>query len=157
MFASQAMEAIFGDQGLDLGQFGNLMDQGFGVLTSQSVTTTATGVRFAMNRLVNSFRWNKSPVGFAMPRLSSAFSLARRGRRLSLHPHRIRRGRFGRVGGVANARLQFGNPLLHSKKHRSDGSLGVRRDLVPKLIRNRQRAVHGAHGAPSSKSVNPRV
>jgi hypothetical protein len=159
------MEAILGDEGLDLGQFGNLMDQGFGVRASQGVTTPAAGVRFTVDRLVNSFRWNNCPVRFAMPGLSPAFSLTRRSRGLPLHPHRIRRGRFGRVGGVepesslqvANARLQLGNPLLHGKKHRRDGGLSVRRDLTPKLIRNRQQVVHGAQIAPSCKFVNPRV
>ncbi len=53
------------------------------------------------NRLINALRWNNRAVGFAMPMLSAAFSLARRGGRLSLRAHRIRRGWFG---GVKDAR-----------------------------------------------------
>jgi hypothetical protein len=165
VLASQPMEAIFGHQRLNLGQFSDLMDQGIEVLTSQGMTTPAAQIRFTVDRLVNSFRLDNGPVGFAMPRLSPAVSLTRRGWGLPLHAHGFRRRRFGRVGGVqpetsfqvTNARLQLSNPLMHGEERCCNGSLSVRRDLVPKLIRDRQRIVHSADVALSSESVNPRA
>ena len=38
------MEPILRDDRLDLGQFGDLMDQGFGVVAGQGMTAAATSV-----------------------------------------------------------------------------------------------------------------
>ena len=58
---------------------------------------------------------------------------------------------------VEDSRFEIGDPLLHCKEHCRDRRLGVGRNLVPKLIRDRKRVRHDAHIAPSSNSVNPRV
>ena len=100
-----------------------------------------------------------------MPGLSPAFSLARRGRRLSLHAHRIRRRRFGGVGGiqfqsgfqVLDSRFEIGDPLLHGEEHGSNCRLGIGGDLAPEFIWNRQRIGHGDDVSPLPNFVNTRV
>ena len=86
------MEPIFVDDRLDLGQFGDLMDQGFGIVTGESTATSATGGRLAVERLVDLLGWDQGAVGLAMPGLPAAFLASGRRGRLALHPDRVGRG-----------------------------------------------------------------
>ena len=51
--ASQAIEPILIDDRLDLGQFGDLMDQGGRIVTLEFLTAAATGRRLTVERLVD--------------------------------------------------------------------------------------------------------
>jgi len=118
--ARQAMEPILVDDRLDLGQFGDLMDEGFGIVTGEMVTTTTTGSRLAVDGLANLLRRDQTAVGFAMSGLSSTLLPARRGGGSALHSDRIGGGRLGRVRGVElEPALKIVDPVLQL----SDASL----------------------------------
>ena len=136
------MEAIFGDDRLDLRQFGNLMDERGRVLASQGLAATATSRGFARNSRGDLFGRDERPLGFAMAGLTAAFSLAARSRRFPLRADRIGRGQLGRVGGVQfesrfqvadfrcefpDLRLQLDNSLLHNSQRGGDRRLSVGR------------------------------
>ena len=144
---AQAVEPILVNDRLDPGQFGDLMDQGFGVVAGEFMTTAAAGVRLALEGLADLLGWYQGSPCLAMSRLPTAFLLAGRGRGSPLHPDRVGRGGLGRVGGVEleprfqveDSSFEIGDPLLHSTEHCRDRRLGVGRNLVPELIRDRKR------------------
>jgi len=92
------MEPILVDDRLDLGQFSDLMDQGFGVLARDSMTTTTASSQLAVGRLANLLGWNQVAVGFAMSGLASALPSAGRSGGLTLHSDWIRGWGLRRVG-----------------------------------------------------------
>ncbi len=67
------MEPVLVDDRLDLGQFGDLVDQRFGIVTSEPMATSATGGRLAVERLVDLLGRDQGAVGLAMPKLTAAF------------------------------------------------------------------------------------
>jgi hypothetical protein len=66
-----AVEPILVDDGLDPGHFGDLMDQGLGVIASESMATAATGGRFAVERLADLLGRHQAPARLAMPSLAA--------------------------------------------------------------------------------------
>ena len=133
------MEPILVDDRLDLGQFGDLMDQGVGVVAGESMTTAATGGRLAVERLADLLGRDQGAPGLAMPGLSAALLPAGRSRGLALHADRIGRGGLGRVGGVelepglevTEPVLKAGEPLLVGLDQREDRRLQLRRGRLP--------------------------
>jgi hypothetical protein len=94
------MKPILVDDRLDLGQFGDLMDQRFGVVAGELITTTTAGGRLAVDRLANLLGRNYGAVGLTMSMLSAALFPTGRSRRFALQPNGIGRGGFGGVSGV---------------------------------------------------------
>ena len=138
--AGQAMEPIFVDDRLDPGQFGDLMDQGLGVVAGEGLATAATGGR-ACSRMVvaDLLGRDQGALGLAMSGLAAAFLPGGRGGRLALHPDRIGRRGLGGVGGVelepaleiAEPVLKAGEPLLVALDQREDRRLDFRRGRLP--------------------------
>jgi len=114
------MKPILIDDRLDPGQFGDLVDQRLGVVAGEFMTTTATRVGLAVERLADLLRRHQGTARLTMSALPAAFLLAGRSRRFPFHPNRIGRGRLGRVGGIElepvleidEAVLKEGNALL---------------------------------------------
>ncbi|XBH03585.1 recombinase family protein [Singulisphaera sp. Ch08] len=158
----ETMKSIFIDEGLDLGQFGHLMDQRLGVVAPKPLTASATRLRLAVDGLAQLLRRHQGTVGFAMSRLPTALLAAGRSGRPPLQADRIRRRWLGRVGGVelepcfeiADPRFQVGVPLLHRHKDCSDGGLSVGRHRTPEVVRDGQRIRHNADIVPSSATFN---
>ena len=133
------MEPILIDDRLDPGQFGDLMDQRFGVVAGESMTTSATGGRLAVERLADLLGWDQGALGLAMPGLTAAFLLAGRSRGLPLHPDRVGRGGLGRVGGVElEPGFEVTEPVLKDREailvgldQREDRRLQLRRGRLP--------------------------
>jgi hypothetical protein len=94
------MKPILVDDRLDLGEFGDLVDQRFGVVTGEFMTTTATIRRLALDRLTDLLGRDQRAMCLAMPVLAAALFPAARCGRFPLHPDRIGRGGLGRVGGI---------------------------------------------------------
>jgi len=94
------MEAILVDDRLDPGEFGDLMDQGFGVVAGEPMTTTTTSGRLAVDRLVDLLGRDQRTVGLAMSGLAAAFLPAGRSGRFALQSDRIGRRRLGGIGRV---------------------------------------------------------
>jgi hypothetical protein len=94
------MEPILVDDRLDLGQFSDLMDQGFGVVAFELMTASAASGRLTVGRLANLLGRDQGAVGLAMSGLPTAFLSAGRSGGLTLQSDRIRRGGLRRVGGV---------------------------------------------------------
>jgi hypothetical protein len=157
------MESVFGDDRLDLGQFGNLMDQGSGVLPGESMATPATRTRLAVEGLADLLGRDQGAVGFAMSALPATLPAAGRGGRLALQADGIGRGGLGRVGGVeleprlevTDPRFEFVDPLLHHQEHGGDGRLRARRHLGPEFIGDGQRVRHDAGIVSRSAIFNP--
>ncbi len=137
--AGQAMEPILIDDRFDLGQFSDLMNQGFGVVASELLTASAASNRFTVDRLANLLGRYQSAVSLAMSWLPAAFPSSRWSWRLTLQPDRIRGRGLGRVGGVEfepvlkiiDARFKLGNALFVDRNEREDRRLEFRRRRVP--------------------------
>ena len=118
------MEPILIDDRLDLGEFGDLMDQGFGVVAGEFMTTTATRVGLAVERLADLLRRHQGTNRFAMTALSTPFLAAGRSWRFPLHPDRVGRGGLGRVGGIElEPVLKKGNTILVGLNQSADRRL----------------------------------
>jgi hypothetical protein len=65
------VEPILVDDGLDPGQFGDLVDKGHGVVAGESMTAAATGGRFAIERLADLLGRHQAPACLAMPTLAA--------------------------------------------------------------------------------------
>ena len=113
------MEPVFVDQRLDLGQFGDLMDQGGRVITDQGVATAAAIRGPALGDRADLLRRDQAALGPAMSRLPAPFPTGGRGGRLALEPDGIGRRGLGGIGGIelepgleiADALLQFERPV----------------------------------------------
>ncbi len=159
------MEPMLVDEGLDLGQFGDLMDQRFGIVANEPLAATAAGNRLAVERLADLLGRHQVAVELAMPGLAAAFLPPGRSRGFTLHSNRIGRGRLGRVGGVeleprfevTDPCCQFVDPLLHRRGNGDDGRLCVGRHLGPKFIRDGQWVGHNDGIGSSSTTFNPRL
>ena len=60
------MELILIDDRLDLGEFGDLMDQGLGVIACEPVTTASVSDRLAVERVANLLGRVQAALGLAM-------------------------------------------------------------------------------------------
>ena len=138
------MEPVLVDQGLDLGQFGDLVNQGSRVITDQGVAAAAAIRGPAIGDRAHLLRWDQAPQCPAMSRLPTPFPTGGRGGRLAFEPDGIGRRRLGGIGGIelepglqiADALLQFGDPSLEGVQDGQDGDLGFRWDGVPERFRD---------------------
>ena len=127
------MEPVFVDQRLDLGQFGDLMDQGGGVITDQGVATAAAIGGPALGDRADLLRRDQAALGPAMSRLPAPFPTGGRGGGLAFEPDGIGRRRLGGIGGIelepgleiADALLQFSDPSLDGVQDGQDGDSGL--------------------------------
>jgi hypothetical protein len=144
------MQAVFGDDRLDLGPFGDLMDQGVVVLPVQRVTTAPAGVGLAVSAGAEFLGRDQGSKRLEMAGLSTSFSPGRRSRWLSFQADRIRGRRLGRVGGIelepsleiAHRGFQLGDPILQGFPGSQEGGLGFRRHGVSERFRDRKVLVH---------------
>jgi len=98
----------------------------------------------------NPFRRDQGPQPSGLSLLTTPTLPRRRHGRLPLHTDRIRRRRFGAVGGVlveagfqvVDLLLQLGDLLLQTADQRQDGRLHLRRQRLPDLRRKRRRIRH---------------
>jgi hypothetical protein len=156
------MEPIFIDDGLDPGQFGDLMDQGLGVLASEPPATAPAGRRLAVEGLADLLRWDQGAARLAMSGLAAAVLAGRRSRGLALQSDRIGRGGLGGVGRVEleprlevmDPGFQLLDPLPHRQEHGGDGRLCLGRDLGPEFVGDRRRVDHDDGIADSSATFN---
>ena len=127
------MVSVLVDDRLDPGQFGDLMDQGLGILAAQGVATAAAGTGLTVGGRAEFLGGDQGPKRFAMAGLSPALSRGRRSRRLALQADRVGRRGLGRVGGVelepgleiAHDGFQLSDPILHRLPGGQEGGLGV--------------------------------
>jgi hypothetical protein len=144
------MEPILVDDRYDLGEFGDLMDQGRGILALEIVTATTAVRRLALEGLVDLLGGDQRALGLTPSGLSAAFLLAGRSGGLPLHSDRIGRGRLGGVGGVelqsglevADAGFELGDVLEMALNQDEDRRLDLGRGAAPKRIRERRRGCH---------------
>jgi hypothetical protein len=142
--AGQAMEPVFVDQRLDLGQFGDLMDQGGRVIAAQGMATAAAIGGPAIGRRADLFRRDQTAPSPAMSRLPAPFATGGRGGGLALQPDGIRRRRLGGIGGIelqpgfeiADASLEFKDPSVDGVQDGQEGDPGFRWDGVPERFRD---------------------
>ena len=85
------MKPVFVDQWLELGQFGDLVDQGGRVITDQGMATAAAIRGPAIGNRAHLLRWDQAALGPAMSRLPAPFPTRGRGGGLTLEPDGIRR------------------------------------------------------------------
>lgn len=106
----EAVSLVFGDQWLDLGQFPNLMTQGFGVGAGQGFAAASAGRRQAGHDGLALLDGDQGPFVLGMPRLAAgraalgAFGSQRLGVRV-----RGRRRQGGIAGVFAELGFQFGH------------------------------------------------
>jgi hypothetical protein len=87
------MKSVFIDDRLDPGQFGDLMNQGLGILAAQGVATTAAGMGLTVGGGAELLGRDQGPKRLAMAGLSPA--LAR-----TAEPAACASGRSGRSKGA---------------------------------------------------------
>ncbi len=147
----QAMEPILIDDRLNLGQFGDLMDQRLGVIAGKAMTTAATVGRLAVKRLANFLGRYSTSAKLAMSGLSAAFLSAGRSGGFALHSDGIGRGRLGRVGRVKlEAVFQIIEPALKQSEalfvgfnERKNRRLQFGRGCLPQRFWERRRCHSG--------------
>jgi hypothetical protein len=133
------MEPILVHQGLDLGQLGDLMDQGTGVITEQGVAAAATIGGPTLGDRAQLLGWDQAPQGPAMSRLPTPLPTGGPTGWLALHADGIRRRGLGGIGGIelqprlqiADASLQLSDLPSERIHDGQDGGLRLRRDGVP--------------------------
>jgi hypothetical protein len=159
------MESILIDDRLDLGQFSHLMDQGFGVIAGELMTTSATSGRLTVGRLANLLGRDQGAVGLTMSGLPATFPAAGRSRWLTLHSDRVRRWRLRRVGGVelepilkiVNACFKFGETLFVELCEHKDRRLDFWRSRIPHGFGDWGRPCHACRIIASFANDNPRL
>jgi hypothetical protein len=159
------MEPILVDDRLDLGQFSDLMDPGFGVVAGELMTATAAGSRLAVGRLANLLGRGQGAIGLAMSRLAATFPSAGRSRGLTLQTNRIRGWRLRRVGGVElepvleimDARFKLGEALVVELDECKDRHLDFWRSTCPQRFWDRGRPCHAGRIVASFANDNPRL
>lgn len=137
------MEAVLDDLGADLGEFGDLMANGLGVLPVEFVAASGAGVGLDLEGggqpLGGDQRAGMTLVaGLATPPLP--------GGRLGRLPLEMERIGAWRLGGIRRVLVEpdreCGDPLLEGMDQDKDGRLGIRRDLGPEFVRQWWLAVH---------------
>jgi hypothetical protein len=138
------MEPVLVDQGLNLGQFGDLVDQGTGVITDQGVAAAAAIPGPTLGDRAHFLGRDQAPQSPAMSRLPTPFATGGPGGRFAFQPDGIGGRRLGRIGGIelqprlqiADALLQFGDPPRVRIQDSQEGNLGFRRDSAPERFRD---------------------
>ena len=156
------MELGFINDWLNLGQFGDLMDQRSGVVTEEFMTTSPTVGRLTGEGFADVLGRDQDAIGLAVFRLTTAFLTARRSGRLSLDTKEIRGGRLVRVGGIElesgskiiDSVFQVVNSLLRHNEHGGDRRLSLARHLRPQFIRDGKRIRHNEGIVTSSATFN---
>jgi len=146
----QTVKPILVDQGLDLGQFGNLVDQGGWILTHQGMATAAAIRGPALGDRAYFLKWNQAAFGPAMSRLPTPFPPRGPGRRFPFEADGIRRRRLGGIGGIeleaglqiTDALLQFGDPSGEGIQDGQNGGLGFRRHGLPERFSDGRLGYH---------------
>jgi hypothetical protein len=141
---AQAMESVLVDRGLDLGQFGDLVNPRSRVITDQGVATAAAVRRPAPGDRAHLLRWDQAPQGRAMSRLPTPFSTGGWGGRLAFQSDGVGRRGLGGIGGIAlqaglqiaDAALQLGDPSGEGVKDGQEGKLGFQWDGLPQRFRD---------------------
>ena len=136
------MEPILIDDRLDLGQFGDLMDHGLGVVASRVHDRIGGKRRLTVDRLANLLGRDQGTVSLTMSGLPAAFLPAGRSRGLALHPDRIGGRGLRRVRGVEletileiiDARFKFGKALSRRTRQRKNRRLNFWRSRVPHTV-----------------------
>jgi hypothetical protein len=138
------MEPVFVDHGFDLGQFGDLMDQGRRIVTGQDMATAAAIGGPALGDRTDLLGGDQATLCPAMSRLAAPLSTGGGCGWPALEPDGIGRRRLGGIGGVelepgleiAEALLQFRDPSREGVQQGQDGNLGFRWDGVPERCRD---------------------
>ena len=133
------MQAVLVHERLDLGQLGDLMDHGVGVLAVQDLTAAAAGPGLAIAGGVELLGGDQGAERLGMTGLSATFAPGRGSWRLSFQADRVRRGRLGGVGGVelesglqiTDSGFQLGDPSGERIPSGQEGGLSLRRHGVP--------------------------
>ena len=108
--ADESMALIFGNEGLDVGQFPDLMTERFGIDAGQGLAATSARLRHTAHDGLALLHGDQSPLVLDMAKLTPG-----RAPRFGFASGRFgvwvfRRGRLGRVGGVfAKSRFQLGH------------------------------------------------
>jgi hypothetical protein len=144
------MQAVFVDDRLDPGQFGDLMDQGIGVLSRQRMATPPAGIGLRVAGRVEPLGGDQGAERLATAGLPAALPLGRGRWRLALQADRVGGGRLGGVGGVelesrleiADGGLQGGDPIPEGLPGVQEGDLGVGGHVVPEWLRDRKLLTH---------------
>jgi hypothetical protein len=133
------MQPVLVDDGLNLGQVGDLMDQGRRILAVQVVATTPAGMGLAIAGRPEFLGRDQRAERLGMAGLCAAASSGGRSRRLALRSDRIGGGRLGRVGRVlVEPALELVDPLVEGVQEGQKRGLGLRRTGVPERLRNRR-------------------
>ena len=148
--AWKAMESVLVDDRLDPGQFGDLMDQGLGILAAEGVATAAAGTGLTVGGRAEFLGRDQGPKRLAMAGLPAALPPRWRSRRLALQDDRVGGGRLGGVGGVelepgleiAHEGFQLSDPILHRLPGSQECGLGVGGYGVPEGFRDRKLLAH---------------
>ena len=144
------MQAIFVDDRLDLGEFGDLVDQGVGVIADERVAAAAAGAGLTLGGGVELLGRDQSAEGLGMTGLSSEFPPGRRLRQLAFDADRVGGGWLGRIGGVelepglkiADLGFERGDPILERFPGVPEGGLGIRGHGAPEWFRDRKLVIH---------------
>ncbi len=147
------MESVLVHQGLDLGQFGDLVDQGTGVITDQGVSATATIGGPTLGDRAQLLGRDQAPLCPGMSRLPTPLATRGPGGWLAFQPNGIGRRRFGGIRGIeleprlqtADTLLQFSDPSLVRIQDSQDGDLSFRRDGAPEGFRDRRLQNHATN------------
>ena len=141
--AGQAVEAVLDDLGADLGEFGDLMADGLGVVAVEGVAAAGAGLGLDLDgagQLLGGDQLARMTLvaGLATPPLPGG-----RPGRLPLDVERLGGGRLGGVRGVlVEPGFEGGDPLLEGLDQGEDGRLGIGRDLGPEVIRQWRLGTH---------------
>src|SRR5271166_5648064 len=163
--AGQTVEPILIDDWLDLGQFGDLMDQGGGVIAAEFMTASAASSRLTVGRLANVLGRDQGTVSLTMSGLPTSLLSAGRSRRLALHSDRIGRRGLRRVRGVEletileiiDTRFKLGKALFVELDERKNRRLDFWRSRVPHRFGDRGRPCHAGRIIMSFANDNPRL
>jgi hypothetical protein len=144
------MQAILVDDRLDLGQFGDLMDQGAGILAVQGVAAATAGTGLTVPRGAELLTRDQGSEGLGMAGLSPAFPPGRGSGRFSFQADGVGGRWLGGVGGVelesgleiAKLGFQLGNPILEGFPGVPEGRLSLSGNGVPEWFRDRRLVVH---------------
>jgi hypothetical protein len=144
------MQAVFVHDRLDFGEIDDLMDQRCGILALEGVSAIPAGTGLAVAPGAELLGRNQAAERLGMAGLTAAAALRRRCRWLAFDADGIGGGGLGGVGGVelepglqiADALLQFPDPLLEGVQEGQEGRLSFRWHGVPERFGDRRLRNH---------------